>query len=435
VLAFNMSPAGLAQANQLKFTVEENFRLSALGLSVTRLRVAADQLDPAGAIQALIKDTPAETYDLNRVYVPYRTTSEPSPSGAGTSAPPPGSRPVPAKPAPGSGAQAGIGCPSERCFGPTLIRWQPELSTCARDVKIGVIDTDFDDSHPAFAQSGKRIKGREMNILPPGASKASNTHATAVLSLLVGDAGTSTPGLLAGETVYYQNAFFKDANGNAMSSTSTMLRALEYMAENKVDVLNLSFAGPKDGPVHDALVNLAKGGTVILAAAGNDGPQAQPAFPAAYPEVIAVTAVDRNMAVYAYANRGNHIAVSAPGVDIWTAIPNRREGAQTGTSFAVPFATSVVALNYPAADQRRNGDPLAPKQRALELLQKDIRPIAGGNRSIFGAGLIQAPSQCDPHAAPATVASTGWTGTVEVAPAAAQGGGWTGTVHPVVSKK
>src|SRR5262249_53567760 len=149
--------------------------------------------------------------------------------------------------------------------------------------------------------------------------------------------------------------------------------------------------------------------------------QADPTFPAAYPEVIAVTAVDRNMSIYAYANRGTHIAVAAPGVDVWTALPNKREGMQTGTSFAVPFATSVVALSYPAADQRSKGDPMAPRQRALELLQKSILPIRNGNRSMFGAGLVQAPGQCDPRAPSAAVAAVGapangWTGTVEVAP-------------------
>ncbi len=427
VLAFNFSKAGRQLADQRKFTVEEDFTLNALNFTVTRLKAPADQPDPLSAINALVKDTPANSYDYNRVYVPYRTTSEASPSGA-----PPASRPVP-KLAPGGGSAAGTFCPAERCFGPTLIKWQPQLSACARNVKIGVIDTDYDRNHPAFSRSGSQIIGGNDNILPPRTTKASNVHGTAVLSLLVGETGTSTQGLLAGEKIYYQGAFFKDSNGNAMSNTSTMLRALDFMLESKVDVLNLSFAGPKDVQVHEALVKLAKSGTVILAAAGNDGPQADPTYPAAYPEVVAVTAVDRNMAVYPYANRGKHIAVAAPGVDIWTAIPDKREGAQTGTSFAVPFATSVVALNYPSADQRRNGDAMAPRQRALELLQKDIRPIAGGNRSIFGAGLVQAPSHCDPHAAPATVA--GWTSKVEVAPPVQGGNPWTGTVHPVSSKK
>ena len=438
VLAFNLGANGLARAKELKFQIVEDADLGALRYRITRLKVP-DQFDAISAMGTLFKEVPAEGYSLNRVYVPYRTMSEASPSGAGTSAPPP-VKPALAKPIPGGAA---TGCSPERCFAPALIKWQPQLSACARDMKIGVIDTDFDRSHPAFA--GANIIGAgdsaRDNILPPGSTKAPNLHGTAVLSLLRGNAASSTPGLVPEATIYYRNAFFADPNGNAMSSTMTMLRALNWMKEQKVDILNLSFAGPKDQAVEDAIRELAKGGTVVLAAAGNDGPTAAPTFPAAYPEVIAVTAVDRNLAVYAYANRGNHIAVAAPGVDVWTAIPNKREGAQTGTSFAVPFATSIVALSYPPADQRSNGDPLAPRQRALELLQKSIKPIGGGgNRQVFGAGLVQAPSHCDPHTPPAAVAAVtpptggGWAGKVEVAPVA-PAHSWAITVQSVVDKK
>ena len=437
VLAFNLGATGLARAKELKFEIVEDADLGALRYRITRLKVP-DQFNAISAMGTLFKEVPAEGYTLNRVYVPYRTMSEASPSGAGTSAPPP-VKPVPAKSMPGGAA---TGCSPERCFAPALIKWQPQLSACARDMKIGVIDTDFDRSHPAFA--GANIIGAgdsaRDNILPPGSTKAPNLHGTAVLSLLRGNAASSTPGLVPEATYYYRNAFFADPNGNAMSSTMTMLKALNWMKEQKVDILNLSFAGPKDHAVEDAIRELAKGGTVVLAAAGNDGPHAVPTFPAAYPEVIAVTAVDRNLAVYAYANRGNYIAVAAPGVDVWTAIPNKREGAQTGTSFAVPFATSIVALSYPPADQRTNGDPLAPRQRALELLQKSIKPIGGGNRQVFGAGLVQAPSHCDPRTPPAAVAAVtpptggGWAGKVEVAPVA-PADPWTSTVHSVVDKK
>jgi hypothetical protein len=308
-------------------------------------------------------------------------------------------------------------------------------------MRIGVIDTDFERSHPAFL--GRPIIGsdendRNNNILPPGTSKAPNLHGTAVLSLLTGNRGSSTPGLVPDAALYYRNAFYADANNSPMSSTATMLKALNWMKEKKVDILNLSFAGPKDQLVHDALVELAKSGTVILAAAGNDGPQAEPTYPAAYPEVIAVTAVDRNLAVYAYANRGTHIAVAAPGVDVWTAVPNKREGKQTGTSFAVPFATSIVALSYPPADQRpKGGDPLAPRQKALELLQKGIMPL-GGNRQIFGAGLVQAPNHCEPRTPAAVAAVTpptnGWASKVEVAPPV-QPNPWASTVHSVANKQ
>jgi hypothetical protein len=283
-------------------------------------------------------------------------------------------------------------------------------------MRIGVIDTGYDKTHRAFV--GARIVEPDREILPQGAKKASNVHGTGILALLAGNPASGTPGLVPQAEFYVQNAFFADSSGGAISSTMTMLKALDWMKRNKVDVLNLSFAGPRDQLVHDAIVELTTNGTVVLAAAGNDGPDADPNYPAAYPEAIAVTAVDRNLAPYAYANRGKYIAVAAPGVDVWTAMPGNGQGPQTGTSFAVPFATSVVALSYPTADLRHAGDAMAPRMRALEALQKSIKPL-GGNRLAYGVGLVQAPGHCDPRA-PAAVAGT-WGSTV--------------TVHSVVNKK
>jgi Subtilase family len=424
VLAINLSKAGRKKVEALKFKVIEDVNLSALDITVTLLQPSAE-FNAVSGLGNLYKAAPEEDFSLDRVYATYRTTAETSPSGAGTNAP------APSKLPPGNNGHRWTGCPADRCFAPTLISWQPQLGACARDVKIGVIDTAYDESHPAFV--GAHIVRDDKDILPNGSSKASNVHGTAVLSLLTGNSGSATPGLVPQAKFFFQDAFYADHNGNAMSSTATMLKALNWMMEMHVDILNLSFAGPEDHLVHASIVELAKKGTVVLAAAGNEGPQAPPSYPAAYPEVIAVTAVDRNLAAYTYANRGKHIAVAAPGVDVWAAAPGGRAGAQTGTSFAVPFATSVVALSYPPAESGIAGDPLAPRRRALELLQKSIRPISG-NRQVFGAGLVQAPSHCDPHRSPA-IAAVGW-GKVEVARPASGANQWvTETVHSVANKK
>ncbi|NJO23758.1 MAG: S8 family serine peptidase [Sphingomonadales bacterium] len=233
-----------------------------------------------------------------------------------------------------NGDRRGAGCLSERCFGVSVINWRPQLAACARGVKIGVIDTGIDKSHPAFA--GVRFDHKDFT--PANGKKPSNQHGTGIFSLLAGSPRSSTPGLVPDAKFFVGDAFFTDRNGNAMSDTVTMLKALNWLKASGVDIANLSFAGPEDELVQDAITQLAMTGAVILAAAGNDA-QDEPSFPAAYSEVIAVTAVDRNLAPYVYANRGKHIDVAAPGVDVWTALPNRREGPQTGTSFAVPFVT------------------------------------------------------------------------------------------------
>jgi subtilisin family serine protease len=230
-----------------------------------------------------------------------------------------------------------------------------------------------------------------------------------------------------------------------MSDTTQMVRALDWLKRRGAKVVNLSFAGPEDDLVHHAVRELTKSGAAVVAAAGNDGPGAPPSYPAAYPEVIAVTAVDRKLAAYRYAGRGAHIDLAAPGVEVWTAIPGRREGPQTGTSFAVPYVTAVVAVALSEAELVSGGDALAPKRRALAKLQGSVVNLGGqGRDAIFGEGLVQAPATCRVPAPVVTASLQGpaaaepWTGTVKRMLTTATdespttGSGWIATVRPVL---
>src|SRR5215467_638404 len=140
------------------------------------------------------------------------------------------------------------------------------------------------------------------------------------------------------------------------------------MVQKHVRVVNVSLAGDDNALMALAVRRASERGTVLVAAAGNAGPGAPPAYPGALPEVIAVTAVDQNGAVFPEANRGDYIAFAAPGVRIWVPRPDGQGHYQTGTSFAAPFALGTAALELmrgtPAnADALR--ERLATKARAL----------------------------------------------------------------------
>jgi subtilisin family serine protease len=421
VLAINLTAAGLAKARAGGFDVTGQTELSGLGITLTRL-VPPASLNAVSARERLFDLVPDGGFALNRVYAPYRLGAGPQSGGD--------SRPM---------QQGGGGCPSERCFGSALIKWQPALAACARDLKVGVIDTGFDKAHPALA--GVRYRYKEF--LPDGSVKASPHHGTGVLALLAGKADSGTPGLIPDASFVFASAFFDDADGQPMSDTAQMVRALDWLKRSGVKVVNLSFAGPEDDLVHHAVRELTKSGVVVVAAAGNDGPGAPPSYPAAYAEVIAVTAVDRKLAAYRYAGRGAHIDLAAPGVDVWTAIPGRREGPQTGTSFAVPYVTAVIAVALSESELAPDGDALAPKRRVLAKLQGSVRSLgADGRDPTFGEGLVQAPTSC--HApAPVVVtasltgpASEPWAATVkrvvDTTDAEVHGkGGWITTVRAV----
>src|SRR6267143_2694642 len=106
----------------------------------------------------------------------------------------------------------------------------------------------------------------------------------------------------------------------------------------------MSFAGPPDPRLKDALQKAYKKGIVLIAAAGNAGPNSKPLFPGADQSVIAVTATDYADKPFAMANRGKYIAVAAPGVDVMVPSPNGSYQLTTGTSVAAAHVSGVAAL-------------------------------------------------------------------------------------------
>ena len=146
-----------------------------------------------------------------------------------------------------------------------------------------------------------------------------------------------------------------------------------------VEVVNMSLAGPPNRLLEKALERAAAQGIIVMAAAGNGGPVARPVYPAAYESVVAVTAVDTTQQVFRLANRGDYLALAAPGVDLRHARPGGGYAASSGTSFAVPFAVTAAA---------RIGRLLPEVDIIAMLLEnaKDIGPP--GRDQIYGYGLL-----------------------------------------------
>jgi subtilisin family serine protease len=213
---------------------------------------------------------------------------------------------------------------------------------------------------------------------------------------MIGKSGSKAPGLIPGARFVAVNVFFTNKRGELETDTAHLTEALDALEGEKAQIVNMSLVGPRDELVRNRIVDMARKGVVFVGAAGNGGPDAPAAYPAAYEEVIAVTAVDRKGGNYDYANRGDYIDVAAPGVQIWTALPDGGAGFLSGTSFAAPFATAVAAVVYQdtGLEQavRAGRGPLDPKRVMLAHLfskgeQKKRDPIRG-------MGVIKAPSTC-----------------------------------------
>ena len=390
ILVVGASRSAMAQ---LRFAHVETITTGAS--SVSRF-VVPDGLDAISARQLLREQMPSLPSAFNYVYRPYVAATEAGGFGPGL-----GQAIRPSSPK---------GCTAERCYGPTLINWAPDSSGCAVEIGVGVIDTGFDSQHPAF-------KDRKINwstVLEGEHVSVQAWHGTGVLALLSGSPQSTTPGLIPNATFTATNTFYSDASGQPATDTTTLIKALKLMETYKVKVINLSLAGPQDAVLHQQIKEMSQTGVLFVAAAGNGGPFALPSYPAAYPEVIAVTAVDRNLVGYRHATRGPHIDLAAPGVEIWTAMPDKREGPQTGTSFAVPYVTAAAAAVYPKEELLYKGRPLDPKKAVLSrLTTRDLGPA--GRDAIYGQGLLQAPAKCaDKSGAEASVeVSSAWSPTLQ----------------------
>lgn len=195
---------------------------------------------------------------------------------------------------------------------------------------VGVIDGAIAGSDHLVAQ----------RAFAAGGPKASD-HASAIASLLSA-AGTAR---IYGADVYGTDP----AGGNALA----IARALGWMQGQGVPVVSISLVGPSN-PLLARAVAAAQGkGMVIVAAVGNDGAAAPPAYPASYPGVVAVTGVDGAGRVLIEAGRAAHLDYAAPGADMSAMVPGRGRVQLRGTSYAAPLAASRIAA-------RRAGGASAP---------------------------------------------------------------------------
>ncbi len=362
VLVKNLTPSAAERATALGYKVETAQTFSNLGLSLTKL-IVPEGSNAVAAQQALGVEFQPANVALNRVYRPWRAAT-----GVKTETP----------------AIAAPRCEGDRCYGLTAIRWQPQLATCAQGLNVGVIDTDFDDHHPAFANRSLKIGRVEAS----SSKSAAKTHGTGILAILAGDPRSNTPGLIPDANFYVFDIFAADETGQPVADTMSLLKALEWMKASQVKVINMSLSGPRDELIEKAIVRMSAEGTIFIAAAGNGGPTGSASYPAAYAPVVAVTAVNKDMRSYRYANHGTYIDVAAPGVEIFTAAPGNRHSLQSGTSFAVPYVTSVIASIYRTSAKKDKQTLL----RHLEFLDLG----SPGKDNVYGHGLIQAPESCKP---------------------------------------
>ncbi len=295
VLAIAPSAQALASARAAGFEVKDAGGDANDGVGLVVL-TAPGGLNVREAVARLRKLDPAGAYDFNHLYLP---------SGeAGVAV-----------------ARAGAAEPAGDGGAPSAVR-------------VGLIDTGVDQASPVFA--GARLEQKAFT----GPAVRPAAHGTAVASLIVGRSqvfrSAATDAQLYAADVY--------GGAPAGGAADALVRALGWMAARKVVAINVSLVGPPNLALAAAIRAVQAKGIAVVAAVGNDGPAAPPAYPASYPGVVAVTGVDARGEVLLEAGRAEHLDFAAPGADMAAAGQGGGFVAVRGTSFAAPLAAGRLAV-------------------------------------------------------------------------------------------
>ena len=324
VVALDISPATRARAEALGFRVIAETRLPSLASSVTRFAAPEDMTARTARDTMRALDTSAH-FDSAHYY----------------------------------GLLAGVADPVN---GPAP-RMSPRKPGAWR---VGMIDTGV-SSHAAL--KGTAIEARDFSN---GAGQPATGHGTAVASILAREGASS---------IAVAN-IFKTSDGRPFTSPDAIARALEWMLERDVSVINISLAGPRNDVLDTLIARVIANGRMVVAAAGNGGPSAPPAYPAAIPKVVAVTAVDSANRVYRYANQGDYIAFAAPGVGVQAAAAQGSIAAYSGTSFATPHVSAELARCLQKAGKAKGAQCVT----SMQLAARDLG--APGRDPVYGYGVI-----------------------------------------------
>lgn len=276
-----------------------------------------------------------------------------------------------------------VGTEGPRDDSRALIGWGQVNAGCGKGLKLGMIDGAVDLSQPALA--GQDIIYR--SFIKPGEKAAAVDHGTAVAAILVGRPSEERMGgLLPGATLYAAGVF-AERDGVQVGDLSAMLKAVDWLISDEVRIINLSVEGAPNAVLTFMINKAAQANIVMIAAAGNKGPDAPPAWPAAHPKVIAVTAIGNDLQLYQYANQGDYIDFSAPGVNMRVETPRGLRD-ESGTSFAAPFITGIAGVHLLAGFQ-----PDVDKIReSMKRYAKDLGQY--GKDKDFGWGLVRLRPKC-----------------------------------------
>jgi subtilisin family serine protease len=240
-----------------------------------------------------------------------------------------------------------------------------------RNVRVGLIDGGVQLAHSVFHGASIEVSGCDGRAVP-------SAHGTAIASLLIGDAA-AFHGAAPGARLYAADVYCGRPTGGAVDA---IVAAFGWLHANQVAVINISLVGPDNQILRQVVKQIIARGHIVVAAVGNDGPAAPPLYPAAYPDVVGVTAVDAHRRALIEAERGSQVEFAAPGADMIAASYPDGYSIVRGTSFAAPLVAGLLAPRLMAPD------PEGARLAIASLARDAIHLGASGRDATYGLGLV-----------------------------------------------
>lgn len=246
-----------------------------------------------------------------------------------------------------------------------------------KNVIVAVVDTGVDLDHPEF--KGKLVKGHNFvdNSDVPQDDNGHGSHVSGVIAARANN-GTGIAGMSWNSKIMPIKAIGSDGSGSAYD----IAQGIYWAADHGADVINLSVGNYTSSAALKEACKYAFDKNVILVAASGNDSSSQPSYPAAYPEVMSVAAVDHNREQAEFSNYGDYVDVAAPGVDIPSTYIYSDYAALSGTSMACPHVAALASLIRSVNPGMKNTD-------VIKLIQRTAVDLgAPGKDEAYGYGLI-----------------------------------------------
>ncbi len=234
--------------------------------------------------------------------------------------------------------------------------WQ--MAPVTEAVPVAILDTGIDPDH----QDLNGLIIGEANFTDSSSPADSYGHGTHVAGIIAAKSdGTGIVGVAPGCRLL--NVKVADDMGRCQASA--LAEGIIWAVNNGASVINISIEIKEPSPQLEEAVNYAwNRGTVIIAAAGNNGNQS-PVYPAYYKNCVAVAAINQDDNLAPLSNYGDWVDVAAPGSDIYSTLPDNGYGYKTGTSFATACVSGMAALLFNVVTDANGDGRLNDEVRAV----------------------------------------------------------------------